>query len=267
MHRPTYLMESDEEALRLDMKTDPEVVENRARWAGIARGMRVADLGCGSGKTTYHLNRLVQPDGETIGVDYSQQRLDFAEAKYRDKGLTFLRRDIRDPLDDLGQFDLVWMRFVLEYYREESFDIVKHVSGILKPGGILCLIDVDCNFTIHYGLSPELEKMLVKGMDWLGERGNFDPYAGRRLYAYLYDLGYQDIVVDLQCRGIYGTLSEKDEFNVTKKMALVPRLPESIFEGFAGGRSGLLKELDSYVHDPRRFMYNTQVCCRGVRPI
>lgn len=266
MQRPTYLMESDEEALRLDMKTNPEVVEDRARWAGIAKGMRVADLGCGPGKTTYHLNRLVQPNGETIGVDYSQQRLDFAEARYRDRGLTFVCRDIRDPLDDLGQFDLVWMRFVLEYYRKESFDIVRRVSGLLKPGGILCLIDVDSNFTIHYGLSPELENMLGKGMSWLVEMANFDPYAGRRLYAYLYDLGYQDIVADLQSGAIYGELSEKDEFNVTKKMAVIDRMPDALFEDFPGGRSGVLKELDAYVHDPRRFMYNTQVCCRGTRP-
>jgi hypothetical protein len=35
-----YLMESDEETLRLDMKTDGKTVEYQALWAGIKPGMR-----------------------------------------------------------------------------------------------------------------------------------------------------------------------------------------------------------------------------------
>ena len=44
MVQDIYLMESDEESLRLDMKTDPRDVESQARWAGIEPGMRVATL-------------------------------------------------------------------------------------------------------------------------------------------------------------------------------------------------------------------------------
>ena len=70
-----YMMESDEEAVRLDLKTDPEAVEKQALWAGIHAGMRVADLGCGSGKTTFVLNRLVGPSGSAVGIDISRQRM------------------------------------------------------------------------------------------------------------------------------------------------------------------------------------------------
>ena len=69
-----YLMEGDEEALRLDIKTVPALVEDQARWAGIKSGMRVADLGCGAGKTTFHLNRLVRPDGRTVGLLSTDQK-------------------------------------------------------------------------------------------------------------------------------------------------------------------------------------------------
>ena len=58
-----YLMEDEQEAVRLDRKTDAATVEKQALWAGIKPGMRVADLGCGAGKTTFHLNRLGQPVG------------------------------------------------------------------------------------------------------------------------------------------------------------------------------------------------------------
>ena len=66
-------MEGDQEALRLDVKTDAKTVEAQALWAGIRPGMRVADLGCGAGKTTFHLNRLSQPKGRTVGVDIAEQ--------------------------------------------------------------------------------------------------------------------------------------------------------------------------------------------------
>ena len=77
-----YLMESEEEARRLDLKTDPATIERHARWAGLQEGMRVADLGCGSGKTTFHLNKLTGAKGETIGIDNSEQRIEFAKKHY-----------------------------------------------------------------------------------------------------------------------------------------------------------------------------------------
>ena len=78
-----YLMEGDQEAVRLDRKTDAATVEKQALWAGIKPGMRVADLGCGAGKTTFHLNRLVQPGGRTIGVDIADSGLSTPEALQR----------------------------------------------------------------------------------------------------------------------------------------------------------------------------------------
>ena len=96
-----YLMESQEESIRLDQKTDPQVIEKQARWAGIQSGIRVADLGCGSGKTTSVLNRLVQPGGEVVGLDFAPSRYEFAQSHYAGPGIRFLCRDVRDSLTTL----------------------------------------------------------------------------------------------------------------------------------------------------------------------
>ena len=45
MRQRGYLMESEDEAVRLDMKTDGAVVEKQALWAGIKPGMSIADMG------------------------------------------------------------------------------------------------------------------------------------------------------------------------------------------------------------------------------
>ncbi len=150
MHHSSYLMENEEEILRQELKTDCDSVTRQALWAGLEPGMRVADLGCGTGKTTFCLHKLIQPGGTVVGVDLSGERIGFAEKQYGREGIEFCRRDIREPLDDLGQFDFVWLRFVLEYHRERSLDIVRNVSAMLRPGGILCLIDLDYNCLNHW---------------------------------------------------------------------------------------------------------------------
>ncbi|MEJ2657129.1 MAG: methyltransferase domain-containing protein [Desulfobacterales bacterium] len=93
-------MESDEETLRLDLKTDANIVESQALWAGIKPGMRVADLGFGSGKTSYYLHKLVQPNGKVVGVDISKDRIEYAKKHYHKQGVEYILRDIRDPLDE-----------------------------------------------------------------------------------------------------------------------------------------------------------------------
>jgi len=90
MRNPEYLMESDEETFRLDMKIDSAKLEKQALWAGIKPGMRVLDVGYGSGKTTFYLHKLVQPNGEAVGVDNSDERIEYAKMHYGQKGIEYL---------------------------------------------------------------------------------------------------------------------------------------------------------------------------------
>jgi ubiquinone/menaquinone biosynthesis C-methylase UbiE len=260
-------MENDEEAMRLDLKTNRSEVENQASWAGIKPGMRVADLGCGSGKTSFFLNKLVQPRGETLGVDFSEQRISYAKARYSDGMLKFLCKDIREPLDDIGMFDFIWVRFVLEYYLSTSFDIVKHIYSILKPGGIMCLIDLDHNCLSHFGIPTRLEKAMFGIMKALEKNVDFDSYTGRKLYSYLYDLGCEDIDIRLDAHHlIFGKLKETDAFNWMKKVEIAGKNSGYQFNEYEGGYEGFFEEFKSFFHDFRRFSYTPIICCRGCKP-
>ena len=267
MNQRQYMMESNEESVRLDMKTDPEVVKKQALWAGIKAGMRVADLGCGAGKTTFHLNKLIGPTGSIVGVDIAQQRIDYAENHYAHSSIEYVCKDIREPLNDLGMFDFIWIRFVLEYYRKDSFEIVKNISQALKPGGILCLIDLDCNCLRHFGLSKRLEKYMRKLMQALETDFNFDPYVGIKLYSYLYDLNFQRIAADVAAHHlIYGDLDETDKFNWTQKVVMAAKNSKCRFEDYADGYEGFFKEFMEFFTDRRRFTYTPLICCRGFKP-
>jgi len=259
-----YLMESEDETVRLDVKTDPAVVEEQGLWAGARPGMRVADLGCGSGKTTSVLHRLVQPGGSSVGVDFSRERIDFARSHYGAEGPEFVCEDIRLPLDALGQFDLLWIRFVLEYYRSNSMEIVRNVWRMLKPGGTLCLIDLDHNSLNHFQMPEQLEKAMFKYMRFLEEKYNFDPYAGRKLYSYLFDLGCEDMVVRVGAHHvIYGELGGVDGFNWMKKVEMATGKTARGLGEFKNEGNQIAKEFGRFFSNPRRFSYTPLICARG----
>jgi SAM-dependent methyltransferase len=263
-----YLMESEEEIQRLEMKTRRSVVRDHAVWAGLAPGHRVADIGCGPGKTTAQLCELAGPGGEAVGIDASAPRIGYARRRYGQANLDFVCRDILEPLDDLGPFDFIWVRFVLEYYRSNSLDILKNLARILKPGGILCLVDIDNSCLCHHGLPDRLARTIQGIMHILETEENFDPYAGRRLYGYLYDLGFHDMNVQLTADHlIYGEISETDEFNLRHKIEMSGRLLAHRFaHDYPGGGDAFLDEFNAAVADKRRFIYAPLISCRGRKP-
>ncbi|MEZ4483364.1 MAG: class I SAM-dependent methyltransferase [Syntrophotaleaceae bacterium] len=146
-------------------------------------------------------------------------RIEHARRNYREDGLSFVCRDFRDSLDDIGLFDFVWVRFVLEYHRSGAFGIVEKLNKILKPGGVLCLIDLDHNCLNHYGAPERFVNAINNIMKIVEVNEDFDPYVGRKLFSYLYDLGYEDINVKISPHHlIYGEIGEVDEFNFVKKL-------------------------------------------------
>ncbi len=76
----SYLMESLDEAIRIVLKTDPEALRKQAMW-------------CGPGKISSILHKMVQPGGELVGLDFSEQRIGYAGEHYGQKsGIEFQAR-------------------------------------------------------------------------------------------------------------------------------------------------------------------------------
>lgn len=263
MNVGSYLMESDQEISRLELKTDFEVVRRQSAWAGLKTGMRVADIGCGPGKTTSILHDLVKPGGCAIGIDFSEERICYAINKYN-SGVEFKCKNAFEPMDDLGIFDFVWVRFVLEYYRSSSFSLMKNISRIVKPGGILCLIDLDYNCMSHYGINSRLEQAISDCIQALQFKADFDPFAGRKLYTYLYDLGYEEIDVKVDAHHLmFGLMNEIDAFNWRKKVEVINSKFPSLLGDYEGGFRQFQLDFQAYINDPRRFTYTPVISCRG----
>jgi SAM-dependent methyltransferase len=264
-----YLMENPEEALRLDVKTDPQAVSDQARFFGIGPGARVLDAGCGSGRTTSILHKMIQPGGSIIGVDFARDRIDYAKKHYQtDESIQFQVRDIREGMDDIGKFDFIWVRFVLEYYLEGSADIIRNLANSLNPEGSLCLLDLDNNCLGQFPLKPDMESILQNLVQRMIRKYNFDPFVGRKLYTILYDLGFREIRADLIPHHlIYGELKGSDDFNWIKKVEMASIKAGDLFEAYPGKYEGFFSDFKAFFRDPRRFTYTPLIMCTGKKPV
>lgn len=262
-----YFPENANEINRLEGKTDKQAVIDQARWAGLQPGMRVLDVGCGPGLTTSTLAWAAQPGGTAVGIDRSEERIAHARATYAAPNVTFVQRSFFDDLSDLGEFDFVWMRFVLEYFLKEAYPLVKHVAQAVKPGGILCLADLDRNCMNHYGHSGRLEKTFQKITECQMKFNNFDPFAGAKLQGHLYDLGFINIQTEVRMHHlVYGKLSDADRWNFWQKIELGAKRSGWTFEDYEDGFAGFEKEFKEYFADERRFCYTPLILSRGVKP-
>ena len=151
--------------------------------AGLAAGQRLLDLGCGPGGL---LERLVSVLGRApFGVDLNQALL------RQVRGGHVARADgARLPFQD-GVFDFVLMRLVLRHApaREKLID---EAARVLRPGGILCAVDVDEAATA-FDPEPASWPALKQALAASAIRRGGDPFVGRRLPRLLAAAGLVDV--------------------------------------------------------------------------
>lgn len=261
-----YLMENEEEAKRLELKTDRAAVQRQAAWAGIGPGMRVLDVGCGTGITTAALAELVGETGQVTGLDFSQERLAIARQQYLSNRVGFVHHNILSPYYSSEPYDAVWSRFFLEYFRQDQQRIVMNCVASLRPGGIACFADLDNNSLSHCGLSDRLQRTLDDIAARLEQNFDFDPYAGRHLYGHLYSLGFKDIA----CKGemhhlIYGKTDENEQYNWLRKLEVVAQKSGCPFAAYDGNFEDFRAEFQAFLNDPLRFTYTPLIIVRGIK--
>ena len=100
-------------------------------------GMRVADLGCGTGELTMWLHQELQA-AETVGIDSSPVML--AESgKYTLPGMRYEQSDILDATNRYHEeFDLVFSNAALQWILGHD-TLFARVAGMVKPGGQLAV--------------------------------------------------------------------------------------------------------------------------------
>jgi ubiquinone/menaquinone biosynthesis C-methylase UbiE len=112
--------------------------------AGLTKGMRVLDVGCGVGDVSLLCADLVGPKGEVVGVDRDSLAVSAAQERLRTTwigGVKCLEGDLR-TLDFDTPFDAVVGRLVLMYTPDPA-DSLWALLPHLRPQGIMVFQETD----------------------------------------------------------------------------------------------------------------------------
>jgi SAM-dependent methyltransferase len=112
--------------------------------AGISTGMRILDVGSGSGDVAFLAAELVGPSGEVIGVDQAAAAVSRATARARARGIGNVRFLEGDPTEMQFDrpFDAVVGRFVLMFYPDPT-NAVRKLALHLRDEGLLVFQESD----------------------------------------------------------------------------------------------------------------------------
>ena len=106
--------------------------------AGLRPGVRVLDIGCGSGDVSLLAADLVGPAGAVVGIDRSAEAVDAA----RDRAEALGHRNVafREAeaavFDDPHPFDLAIGRYVL-IHQADPAELIRAAASHVRPGGIV----------------------------------------------------------------------------------------------------------------------------------
>lgn len=153
-------------------------------------GMRLLDCGCGPGSITVHLAQMVAP-GEAIGIDLREDALAQGRALAREQriaNVTFQAASVYQlPYPD-GSFDAAFACAVLQRLAA-PLAALKEMRRVLKPGGLIGLVDGSLTLTFRYPTNALLDKWdSLRALERAHNAGR--PSDALRLRALLREAGF-----------------------------------------------------------------------------
>jgi ubiquinone/menaquinone biosynthesis C-methylase UbiE len=165
--------------------------------AGLQKGMRVADFGCGVGMATRMLAEMVGPSGSVTGVDYDGDQLIEAQTWCERGGVTnvsFVQGDACRTGLPRGLFDLVYCRFLL-LHLPDPLRCLREMRNVLRPGGVIVVEDGD--LATATSIPPTASDAFADLFCRYGPMRGLDFSIGRSLYHKVIQAGFSDVDVEI----------------------------------------------------------------------
>ena len=183
----------DAQASRYDRSSTVRRFQSRAQAHVLSRidarpGMRVLDLGCGTGTGTREIARRIGPSGAAVGMDVSPKMVAEAERKCEDSGsgrASFVV-GCAEELDERSAFDAVVCTNVFHHLLDKA-DVFRRVLHALRPEGTFLIEDI-CNDSWKMRALDRLGR--------LGERPHVGSTRSRELVRLMEDAGFVEVTVD-----------------------------------------------------------------------
>jgi len=161
-----------------------DLTEDVLHRAGLSRGMRVLDLGCGVGDMSLLAGEIVGPTGAVLGLDRSPEAIATAERRAVEAGQCYWVRFAATELDHFvaeQTFDAIIGRLILMYLPDPAAALQRFASH-LRPGGVMAFQEMAMPATKSIPDGP----LYAKCRRWLldaFEIGGFEVEMGPRLFS------------------------------------------------------------------------------------
>jgi SAM-dependent methyltransferase len=134
-------------------------------------GLKVLDLGCGTGAITRDIAAAVTPHGQVVGVDVNVALIEEARRVHRAvSGLAFEVCDVY-TLSFRASFDLVSVARVLQWLAH-PLDALRMLVAATKPGGQLVILDYNHEKIVwHPRLPASVQTFYTAFLRWRAEAG------------------------------------------------------------------------------------------------
>jgi ubiquinone/menaquinone biosynthesis C-methylase UbiE len=203
----------------------------------LKKGLRVLDVGCGTGAITRGIAEKVGETGTVIGIDSSAHLIESAQNYHSEvPNLTFIHIDLLE-YEPNKIFDLVVCARTLQWLEHPKLAIAK-MKTMLSPHGQLSVLDYN-----HKGLEwkPKPPKSMVQFykafLNWRKD-ANMDNEIAKKLPDYFQTLGFKQITT---CNA--NEVSKKTDPDFLQKA--------SIWSKVAASR-GVQMVADGYITDEAR---------------
>jgi len=186
-------MDDPREGRRLANKVNPSdwIQKYFEQYLRISKS--VLDVGCGTGSISNEICRRF-PSMCVNGVDLSLNRLTEAQIYSGIRSPANFAVSLASELPYLdNSVDFVYSRFLLEYLPDRA-KAVNEMYRVCHPGGHVLLQDLDGQLVWHYPIEHGLQRDIDIVVAAL-EKTGFDPFVGRKLFSFAYEVGLQNITV------------------------------------------------------------------------
>jgi ubiquinone/menaquinone biosynthesis C-methylase UbiE len=192
---------------------------------GIKKGMRVLDVGCGTGDLSVMASEIAGDSGEVIGIDISGNALTAARNAIEEKGISnvkFVQADITElpEPENIGTFDAIIGRRVLMYLHNAAQSINRLLT-YLTANGRLIFQESDC---MASSLCTQSMPLHTEVQAWIWDtvaREGGNVHIGRQLYSIMRSAKLK--ILQLRAEAILHTYESGSDLGWVAKM-MAPRM-------------------------------------------
>ena len=260
-----YIMEDPREALRLELKVDPDAWVQKYLAHRVCPSAVVLSVGCGPGVILRAVTNLDSSIRAT-GIDVSELRLQQAQEKNRGNSrVQFVCGDAQSMEFQSSSFDLVYCRMLLQYLKEKE-RAVSEMARVCKPGGTVLLQDLDGQLLWHYPDDPEVQRTLEKVVTALAATG-FDPFVGRKLFWLAQHAGLTNIDVQVEC---YHLIAGEADQHILRQWEMKLEIARPQLSRILGSETEAKEQSRAFLEFLRRpdtLTYSTVFTVAGEKPL